>query len=145
MHLKSIPTSHGAACLIDLTAPPIHPMDIPADWGAILWGRCDRVSALTVALTISSATWIADYTPNRLAAIVVWSRDGDIPIGTEITFDSTLARDAICPKCGSSIYTLNGAAGYRCKDCGRQWKPDAKPRGGARSGAGRKSVNMLDF
>jgi DNA-directed RNA polymerase subunit RPC12/RpoP len=143
MQLKSIPTCRGAACLIDLSAPPIHPTDTPADWGAILWGRCDRVSALTVALSLKSALWIADYTPNKLAAIVVWSRDPNIPIGTKITFDSTLTRDAICPRCGSTRYVLNGGAGYKCKDCDRQWKPGAKPRGGARVGAGRKANNSV--
>lgn len=141
MQIKSISTSHGAAALIDLTAPPIHPTAIPDNWGAILWGRCDRVSTLTLALNLTGASWIADYTPNRLAAIVVWSIDPEIAIGTEVIFDSTLAADAICPSCGSGNYKLNGKAGYRCKSCDRQWKPNAKPRGGTRVGAGRKALN----
>ncbi len=140
MQIKSIPTSHGAACLIDLAAPPIHPIDTPSDWGVILWGRCDRISFGTIALNIASAKWIADYVPNKLAAAVMWSIDPDIPIGTDVTFDSTLTRDAICPNCGSTHYILKGKAGYRCKSCGRVWKPNPKPRGGARVGSGRSKI-----
>jgi hypothetical protein len=144
MQLKSILTSHGAAYLIDVTTPTasldgLHHIGIPTGWGAVLWGRSDRSSILTVALNLTGASWIADYSPNKLAAIVVWSDNLDLPIGTEITFDSTLARDAICPNCGSTNYVLAGAGRYRCKTCQKVWKPNPSPRGGARVGAGRKN------
>lgn len=139
MLLKSIPTSHGAACLIDLSKPQTHTTDVPKMWGVVLYGRCDRVSLLTVALNIKSAAWIADYMFIKKVAIVVWSIDPSVPIETEVVFDSTLARDAVCPACNSTQYVLNGKAGYRCKDCKKQWKPESISRGGKRVNAGRKS------
>ncbi len=136
MIIKSITTFHGAAVLIEAVAPILIPFNCPpGGWGVVVCG--DRVAAMTVAVNCYGAAWVADYSGRDGRATVIWT-DSDVPVGTAIEFDSTLAQNAICPHCGSTQYRSKGRQ-WQCKGCGKTWlKGDPKPRGGRREGAGRK-------
>jgi hypothetical protein len=122
-------TSHGAATMLHLPNPiasPTGPM------GVILWGRCDRIPTLTVALSLASSKavlWIADYSPKEKAAIIVWSADPVI-VGERVEFN-TNGLSENCPKCHAGDPVSNGARLWRCKNCGRQWNKTRSLSGAA--------------
>jgi hypothetical protein len=144
MKIISIETSSGSALLANLNFHPIHPIGgVPAGWGLVLWGRCDRAQTLTVALNTNS-DWIADWIPNEKAAIVVFSKKDGLNVGDRVEFDTTVV-DALCPKCNSSNYVANGAS-FLCKDCGRQWKKNSRrQRGRPQQEIPRELVEEIDI
>lgn len=133
MKIHSISTPLGSACLAEI-AEPIHAVQVPVGWGLVFWGRCDRAT-FGKLLLFSTAAWIADYDMQAKQAIVIWPFD---LVDQRFEIDAS-AVDVICPTCGANHYVSNGAGNWKCGACGRQWrKTGAKPRGGKRSGAGRK-------
>lgn len=122
MKIHSIQTSAGAAVLADLSAGEITPVQCPEGWGLILWGRRERSLVVGFALH-SKADWIADYSPNVKGAIVSWSA-GEPIAGSVVEFDTAVV-SAICPHCGSTKYTSQGA-NWLCKGCGRCWRKVGK-------------------
>ena len=139
MKIKSITTSIGAALLIDISHLPRHGQTIPSGWGVVLFGRCSRVEFGLIACNLIGAEWIADYCPNKKAAIVIWSFAPTIvPLQSTVTFDSWEAEDAVCPSCGGTQY-VSKSPNWLCKGCGRQWKKNpSDSHGGSRQGSGRK-------
>jgi len=122
MKIHSIQSTAGAAVLADLSLGEIVPVECPVGWGLVLWGRCDRPNLLEFALR-SKADWIADYSPNDKGAIVVWSVGGP-SVGSVVEFDTAVV-SAICPHCGGTKYTSQGA-NWLCKGCGRCWRKVGK-------------------
>jgi hypothetical protein len=122
MKFHSIATPHGAAAIVEIV-PPLHPIDLPLGYGAILWGRCDRSDLLMIALGLR-AEWVADYRIKTKDAIVVTSSKPGLKVGTVFAVDTSCV-DAICPHCGGSNYVANGV-NWLCKDCGKRWRKISK-------------------
>jgi hypothetical protein len=130
----SIQTPIGPAIVAVL--PHVDPIVFPPGYGLITVGG-DRASLAQCAFTCKSdAEWIADYDLSRKKAVVFWPIDAD---RKEFSVDPS-GFALVCPACGSDR-VQSSDPNWKCANCGKQWRKDPKPRGGARF---KKTVSNAD-